>query len=241
MRSLVGLVWALVGAVAGFCVGAAVAVAIAKITDASNREGAVGYFTIALGIIGAIVGIIAGLSLYGRSAPSGQGLAYTGSGALGLAGLVAAIALSIWLTMILREAPLEYNGARADLEMELRFKSTELPAGDVSRWMDIEVQTTKTRPVGTIAWSRKRREGDLTIVPVVQGPLYRAGSRVIVVNVGGRQVEAFTPPMKRTPDPKADWSQWYRPARVDPPYGVVPAQPLQSMFELRYKVRVYGQ
>ncbi|MBC8086028.1 MAG: hypothetical protein H7Z40_02085 [Phycisphaerae bacterium] len=241
MRSLLGLLWALGGAVAGFIAGALVAVAIAKITDASNREGALGYFTIALGIIGAIVGIIGGLTLYGRSAPSGQGVAYTGSGALGLAGLVVVIALGIWMTLNLRESPLQYDGAMANLEMELRFNSRELPAGDVSRWMDVEVQTAKTRPVGTILWSDKRTEGDLTIVPVVQGPLYRSGSRVIVVNVDGRQVEAFTPPMKRTPNPKADWSKWYRPARVDPPYRVVPAAPLQSMFELRYKVRVYGQ
>jgi len=241
MRSLLGLLWALGGAVVGFIAGALIAVAIAKVTDMSNREGAQGYFMIALGLIGAIVGIIAGLTLYGRSAPSGQGVAFTGSGALGVAGLVAVVALSLWAFMNLREAPLEYGGAMADLEMELRFKSAELPKGDVSRWMDVEVHTAKTRPVGTIQWSDKRSEDDLTIVPVVQGPLHRSGGRVIVVTVDGRQVEVFNPSMKRTPNPKADWSEWYRPARVDPPYGVVPPKPLQSMFELRYKIRVYGQ
>jgi MFS family permease len=236
-----GLIWALVGAVSGFVAGAVIAVAIAKVTDMTNREGAQGYFMVGLGLIGAIVGIVAALALYGRSAPSGQGAAYAGSGILGLVGLVAVVALSLWAFMNLREAPLEYGGAMADLQMELRFKSTELPTGDVSRWMDIEVHTAKTRPVGTILWDKKRTEGDLTIVPVVQGPLYRSGGRIIVVNVNERQTEAFNPRMKRTPDPKAGWSEWYRPARVDPPYGVVPEKPLSSIFELRYKISVYGQ
>lgn len=241
MRSLLGLLWALGGAVAGFIAGVIIALVIAKLTDASNREGAQGYFAIALGVIGALVGIVAGLTLYGRSAPSGQGLANAGSGALGIIGLVSVIALAIWAFLNLREAPLQYDGAMANLEMELRFKSTELPAGDVSRWFTVEVQTTNTRPVGTILWDSKRTEGEYSIVPVVQGPLYRSGSRIIVVDIEGRQKEAFMPPMKRTPNPKAGWSEWYRPNRVDPQFGMEPKAPLQPVFELRYQVRPYGQ
>lgn len=82
--------------------------------------------------------------------------------------------------------------------------------------------------------------GLYTAIPVVQGPFYRSGSRVIVVRVGEKQVEAFMPPIKRTPDPKADWSEWYRATAVDPPYGVTPAAPLKPMLELRYRVRKYG-
>lgn len=241
MRGLVGLLWALGGAIAGFIAGVLIALAIAKVTDASNREGAQGYFAIALGLIGALVGVVAGLTVYARSAPRGQGLANVGSGALGLVGLAAVIAIAIWAFLNLREAPLQYDGAMANLEMELRFRNTELPMGDVSRWIDIEVQTANTRPVGTILWDSKRTEGEFTIVPVVQGPLYRSGSRVIVVNIDGGQQEAFMPPMKRTPNPKADWSEWYRPGKVDAPFGVEPKAPLQPVFELRYQVRPYGQ
>ena len=71
--------------------------------------------------------------------------------------------------------------------------------------------------------------------------MYRAGSRVIVVRIAKTQDEAFMPPMKRTPDPNADWSAWYRPNAVDPPYGVVPTKPLRPTFELRYRVRRYGE
>lgn len=242
MRGVVGLLWALGGAAVGFIAGVIVALIIAKVTDASNREGAQGYFAIALGIIGAIVGIIAGLTLYGRSAPAGQGVSYASSGVLGILGLVAAIAITMFAFLKLREKPLEYGNAQANLDMELRFRTTDIPAdAQQTRWLSVEVQTVKTRPVGTELWDQKRVEGEYTILPVVQGPLYRAAGRVIVVSMEGKQKEAFTPPIKRTPNPKAGWSEWYRPRRVDPPWGVEPKEPLKSIVELRYKVSVWGQ
>ncbi|MEP7345350.1 MAG: hypothetical protein ABI877_08785 [Gemmatimonadaceae bacterium] len=241
MRSLIGLLWALGGGVVGLVVGLVGATAFASVTNMTSREGASGYFAVAIGLICAIVGLILGLVMYGRSAPTGQGAAYTGSGALGFVALIAAVALSLWAFMQLRETPLEYNGAMANLEMEFRVRSADLPAASSDNWLNVEVQTAKTRPEGTVIWSAKRTEGEYTIIPVVEGPLYRSGSRMIVVRVGEEQVEVFSPPMKRTPDPKADWSEWYRPRVVDPPYGVVPPTPLKSKLELRYRLKVYGQ
>ena len=241
MRSLVGLLWALGGAIVGLIIGLVGASVFASVTNMSTREGASGYFVIAIGLITAVIGLVAGLVLYGRSAPTGQGAAHTGSGSLGFVVLVAAVALSLWAFLQLREAPLKYNGAMASLELEFRVKSADLPTSSSDRWLNVEVQTTKTRPEGTVIWSSKRDEGEYTIIPVVQGPLYRSGSRMIVVRVGEEQVEVFSPPMKRTPDPKAGWSEWYRPRVVDPPYGVVPPAALKSKLELRYRIRVYGQ
>lgn len=242
MRGVTGLLWALGGAVAGFVVGVLVALVIVRITSMTSREGASGYFTVGLGLVGALGGLVAGLALYGRSAPAGQGLAYGGSGILGVVGLVAVVALSLWAFINLREAPLEYDGAMANLELEFRLKTADLPSAEsASRWLNVEVQTTKTRPEGTVLWSNRRTDGVYTVVPVVQGPLYRAGSRMIVVRIEGRQTEVFSPQMKRTPDPKADWSDWVGPQVVDPPYGEQPASPLTAMLELRYRVRPYGQ
>lgn len=235
-----GLLWALGGAVVGLIAGAAIAIAISAITHASNREGAQGYFMIALGMIGAVIGLIVGLVFYARSAPSGQGVAFIGSGTLGVVGLVGAIAVGIWAFLNLREAPLQYDGAMANLEMEFRVATSALPRDASDRWIDVEVQTSGTRPVGTVLWSSKRAEGAYTIIPVVQGPLYRAGSRFIVARIDGVQTEMFMPPMKRTPNPKANWSEWYAPKSVDPPYGVVPPSPLKAMLEMRYRVRAYG-
>jgi hypothetical protein len=241
MRSLVGLLWALGGGIAGLIVGLVGASVFASVTNMTSREGASGYFVVAIGLIGALIGLILGLVMYGRSAPAGQAGSYTGFGTLGFVGLAAAVAVCIWAFMQLREAPLEYNGALANLELELRIRSADLPASPSDGWMDVEVQTAKTRPAGTVIWSSKRIEGEHTIIPVVQGPLYRSGNRVIVVRVGEEQVEVFSPPMKRTPNPKADWTEWYRPRVVDPPYGVVPPTPPKSKLELRYRVRAYGQ
>jgi len=241
MRSLVGLLWALGGAIAGLIVGLVGASVFAGLTNMTSREGASGYFVVSIGLIGALIGLMVGLVMYGRSAPAGQATAHIGFGALGFVALVAAVAVLLWAFMQLREAPLEYNGAMANLELELRIKSADLPASPSDGWLNVEVQTAKTRPAGTVMWSRKRSEGEYTIIPVVQGPLYRSGSRVIVVRVGEEQVEVFSPPMKRTPDPKADWTEWYRPRVVDPPFGVVPPAPPKSKLELRYRVRVYGQ
>jgi len=233
--------WALGGGIAGLIVGLVGASVFAAATHMTSREGASGYFVVAIGLIGALIGLIVGLVVYGRSAPAGQAAAHIGAGALGLIALVATIAVSLWAFMQLREAPLEYDGAMANLELELRVKSADLPASASDSWLNVEVQTAKTRPEGTVLWSRKRVDGEYTIVPVVQGPLYRSGSRAIVVRVGDEQVEVFSPPMKRTPDPRADWSEWYRPRVVDPPYGAAPATPPKSKLELRYRVRVYGQ
>lgn len=196
---------------------------------------------ILLGLFGTLVGIVSGLLLYGRSAPSGQRAAYTGSGTLGFVALIAALAVSLWAFMQLRQSPLMYDGAMASLEMEFRAKTTDVPTTNAENWLNVEVQTSKTRPEGTVSWSSRRIEGEYTIIPIMQGGLYRSGSRVIVVRVGEQQVEAFIPPMKRTPNPKADWSERYRPRTVDPPYGVTPSAPLKSVLELRYKVSVYGQ
>jgi hypothetical protein len=241
MRGVMGVLWTLGGAIAGLVVGMLVGMAIVKFGNVTSREGAAGYAVIAVAIICAMLGALIGIMLYARSAPSGQGATFAGSAVLGVVALVAAIAFGIWGFMNLREAPIEYAGAQANLELELRVRSSDAPEGTPSSWLDIEVQTAKTRPVGTVLTSSVRTEGEYLIIPVVQGPLYRSGQRVIVVRVGERQVEAFIPKMKRTPDPKADWSEWERPRAVDPPYGVTPPTPLKSMIELRYRVRPYGE
>lgn len=239
-RSLVGLLWALGGGAIGGTIGALVGVAIAKVANVPEREGAAGYVMIAVALIGVVIGVVAGMLLYGRSAPTGQAAAYAGSSVLGMLGLVLAVAFGGWAFMNLRETPAMYGGAQANLEMELRVRTLDAPDADSTGWLNVEVQTTKTRPEGTVLWSDSRVEGDFRIIPVVQGALYRAANRVIVVRIEGRQDEIFIPPMKRMPNPKADWSEWYRPRSVEPPYGVVPPAPLRPILELRYRVRVYG-
>ncbi len=240
MRILPGLFWALVGGVVGFVAFAAGASAFASLTNMSDREGGRGYFMISIGLIGAVIGIITAIVLYARSAPGGQGAWYAGSSVAGLIGLAAVVALSVWTYMQSIEKPLEYGNARANLEMEFRTRTTNIPTTNPEQWLTVEVQTANARPEGEVSWSSRRVDGEHTIIPVVQSQLFRAANRVIVVRIGNQQVESFMPPIKRTPNPKADWSEWYRPRTVDPPYGVTPPAPLEPMLELRYRVRAWG-
>ena len=241
MRALVGLMWAMGGAVAGFVLGALVGMAVAMAMSMPGREGERDYFIFAMGLVGAVIGLIAGLVLYARSAPSGQAVAYVSSGTVGLLSIAAALALSLWAFTALREAPLQYGGSMATLVMEFRVLTTALPADSSGQWLNVEVQTANTRPVGTVLWTKRRTEGLYTVIPVEQDPLSRAANRLIVVRISGLHDETFNPPMKRTPDPKADWSAWYEPTAVDAAYGVVPTAPLTPMLELRYRVRPYAE
>ncbi len=241
MKTLSGLLWALGGGVAGLLAGGMLGMAIARIANMPTREGGAGYFVVFVALAGAVLGLVAGIVLYGRSAPVGEGAAFAGSSVLGIVGVVAVLALGLWAFMNLRETPAMYDGAMATLELELRARVNDLPTDDSTGWLHVEVQTAKTRPEGDVSWSRARTEGAMRIIPVTQGPLVRSGSRVIVVRVKGQHDEIFIPPMKRMPDRKADWSPWYQANTVEPPYGVVPPAPLRAIFDLRYRIKVYGE
>lgn len=241
MRSLTGLLWALGGGVAGAIVGVIAGLLIVNVTNASSRDGASGYLVIGVALVGALIGVVAGIVMYGRSAPAGAAGAFAASSLVGVIGLVGVIALGVWAFLSFREAPATYDGAMADLMLELRLKQTDAPPADSTGWLQIEVQTPNTRPEGIVSWAGVRNDGAYRVIPVTQGPLSRTGSRVIVVRLDGRQIELFSPPMKRRPDPLADWSQWYPATSVAPLDGVVPVSPMRPLIELRYRVRVYGQ
>ncbi|AMW06130.1 hypothetical protein [Gemmatimonas phototrophica] len=241
MRSLFGVIYVLGGAVAGFGVGLGAALLFAKLTNVSSRDGAVGYLTIGVGLVGALVGLAAGMALYARSAPSGQGATYGWSAILGVTTLVGVVVLGAWSWLYLMEKPLEYDGAMATLELELRVDAANVPADTAPPWLQVEVHTSKTRPEGTVRWAAMRTEGPHRIIPVMQNPLMRATGRVIVVQLPGRQTEVFTPPMPRIPDSRADWSAWFRPERVESAAGAESSGSRSSMIELRYRVRRYGE
>jgi hypothetical protein len=241
MRSVTGLLWGLGGGLVGLVVGLLAGLVITRLAGTPSREGESGYVVIGVSLIGAVLGLVGGIVLYGRSAPAGQGASFAGSSVLGVLGLVGAVAAALWAFMALRETPAKYGNAMADLLIELRVPTSAGLPTDSKDWLSVDVQTPSTRPEGSVLWSQARTEGAYRIIPVSQGPLSRTTSRFIVVRIKDRQDEMFSPPMKRLPDPDADWSPWYPPASVDPPYGIVPPAPLRALFELRYRIRVYGR
>ncbi len=240
MRPLTGLMYALGGAAAGLIIGLGGGMLFARLTNMTDREGASGYFMIGVGILGALIGLVVGIVLFVRAAPSGEGTRQLVAAVLGLTALVALVVGGVWSMMQLREAPLMYDGAMATLEMELRLNTADLPANPNTRWLSVEVQTQSTRPEGTPLASRTRVEGAHTIIPVVQQPLFRAGRRTLVVRLEDKQTELYELPMKRTPDPRADWSEWLRPNTVEGASGADSLTSQVAKTEVRFRVRRYG-
>jgi hypothetical protein len=237
MRPFIGLLYALGGAAAGLMLGVGAGMLIVRLANITDREGASGYAILGVGILGALLGLVAGISLFVRSAPPGEGSKQLVGAVLGLTALVLVVLAGVWSMMQLREAPLEYDGAMATLEMELRFKTDDVPSAPDSRWLYVEVQTNSTRPEGTPLHARAREEDGHTIIPVVQQPLFRAGKRTLVVRINDRHTERYDLPMMRTPDPRADWSAWLRPSAAE---GASGDSMLSAMTEARYRVRRYG-
>ena len=229
------------GAAGGFLVAALLAALFARVTNASTREGTVGYLVIAVGILGAIAGTILGVFLFARSAPEGEGMKLAASAVFGLVGLVALAALAVWGWTSAREAPAQYGNTLATLELEFRVMRPDAPEGPPSGWLDVEVQTATTRPPGLVLSDGVREEGDWIVVPAIQNPLYRSSSRVVVARVADRHVEVFSPRWKAKPDPGADWSPWSTP-RLAERTGTAAGdgETVRPILELRYRVRLYG-
>jgi MFS family permease len=242
MNSLLGLLWALGGMVLGFGAFAAGAALFASWTNASNREGAVGYFVIGLGLVGAVLGLIAGLVWYARTAPGGDKLRQLGQGTVGLAVFAAVVAAAVWAWAQSHETPVIYDGnTQADLLLEFRVAAASVPTGTARQWLNVEVTTAKTRPVALVLQDEVREEEAQLIVPAVQGPLIRAGNRLVVARLSlptGERQEVFMPKMPRRPDPKA-WSDWLSPRTV---FDVrTETEGGAALLQMRWRVRLYGE
>lgn len=240
---MIGLLWGLGGMVLGFGLFAVAASLYAQATHASNREGAVGYFVIALGVIGALLGLVAGLAWYARSAPAGEGLRQFGQGVLGLAVFAAVVVAAGWAWLQSRELPVIYNGnAQASLLLEFRALAASAPGEPARQWLNVEVTTANTRPVALVLQDEVRRDGEHLVVPAVQGPLIRSGNRLVVARLtlpGGERHEVFMPSMPRRPDPKAGWSDWVSPRQVfDVQSGETGGQ---ALLQMRWRLRLYGE
>lgn len=243
MKAVIGLLWALGGMVLGSVLFALGASLYAQATHASNREGAVGYFVVALGLIGGLLGLVAGLIWFARSAPAGEAMRQLGLGVLGLLALVAVLAAAVWAWVQTREVPVTYDGnTQASLLLEFRAQAASMPAGPVRQWLDVEVNTANTRPVALVLQDEVRHEGTQLVVPAVQGPLIRAGNRLVVARLklpGGERHEVFMPKMPRRPDPRADWSEWVSPREV---FDVTSGQSgAPALLQMRWRLRLYGE
>lgn len=242
MKLLIGLIWALGGAVVGAVVCGLAAMAYAQWTDMTNREGAAGFFMVGMGLLGGLAGLVIGLVLFARGAAPGHGLGQFGQGVLGLAAFGALVAAAVWGWMQMRETPVMVGDAQVQLMLELRLPQPAAPAAPVRDWLSVEVNTADTRAEALLQADRVRLEDGFMVIPALQGPLIRAGNRLVVARLrlpGGARDELFTPLIPRTPGAHTDWSGWTAPGPLYDERGERLAAP--AVLGLRWRVRVYGQ
>jgi len=243
MKAWMGLWWALGGMTLGFVVFAAGAALFAQATQMTTREGASGYFMIGMGLIGGLLGLLGGLVWFALRAPTGGGWQQFGQGVLGLAAFAAVLGAAIWAWVYTREGPALYHGkTQANLLLEFRIAAAAVPAGEARQWLDVEVTTARTRPVALVLQDQVRSDGEHQVVPAVQGPLLRAGQRLVVARIAlpsGERHEVFMPRMPRQPDPRADWSDWISPREV---FDVrTERSGLPPLLQMRWRLRLYGE
>lgn len=242
MKLLMGLIWALGGAASGTVVLGLAGAAYANLTNMTSREGAAGFFIVGMALLGGLLGLGVGLVLYARGAEPGAWAMRLGQGTLGVVLLVALLAAAVWGWMQLRESPVMIGNAQVQLMLEFRVAQAHAPAKGLRDWLDVEVNTSSTRIPALLLPDDARQEAGQWVIPALQGPLIRAGNRLVVARIRGPEGsrdELFSPGMPRTPDPKAGWSPWAAPGQIFDTQG----QPLRSppLLEMRWRVRVYGQ
>lgn len=243
MKSLVGLLWGLGGAALGFVLFAFGAALFAQLSHMTSREGASGYFMMALGLIGGVLGLVVGLAWFGLRAPTGHGWGQFSHGVLGLAGFAVLLGAAGWAWVYTREGPALYDGnTQANLLLEFRIAAESAPVEAARRWLNVEVTTANTRPVALVLQDQVRHEAQHLVVPAVQGPLLRSGQRLVVARLalpGGERHEVFMPRMARQPDPRAGWSEWLAPREV---FDVATDRSgLPPLLQMRWRLQLYGE
>lgn len=175
------LIFALLGGIAGACasflLGVGIGALLASTLGISSFEGASGYFTIAIGLIGGVIGLIAGIVLVlrikgGYRRPG----AILGRTALVLGGLAALVFIGIQI----RLATLEHfpGNIVPQLHFEIR-----LPTGASEpqrRGIDFEMQAGSQRSGGQFKDPWLRRDGERYVLSGFV-PLYTRTSRRILV------------------------------------------------------------
>lgn len=242
MKLLLGLLWALGGAVVGTVALGLAAAAYAQLSNMSSREGASGYFIVAMALLGALLGLVVGLVLFARGAAPGAWGARLAQGVLGVALLLALLAAATWGWMQLRESPVIIDNAQVQLMLEFRLAQAAAPATAPNEWLEVEVNTSSTRIPALLLAGDVRKEASHVVIPALQGPLIRTRNRLVVARVrapAGAHDELFSPRMPRTPDPQADWSAWAAPGQVFDERGEPSRAP--PLLEMRWRVRRYGQ
>jgi hypothetical protein len=233
MIYVIALLAGLLGAGLGAALGLALGFALAAILDISSFEGAAGYFVVGIALIGALIGLPAGIVVALRLKGS-RGFAATGGRTLAVLGIVAAlVAAGIGYRLATVE---HFSGGNPTMEFEIR-----LPAGMAAperKAIDFEMQAGSQRSGGLFKDNWMRREDNRVVLSGLV-PLYtRTSSRILVVTLPGQPKLLFQIGLSANPKPSTDYGAWQRVSYLDDrKQDSQPRKPkADENFEIRLKV-----
>jgi len=187
-------------------------------------------------VAGLIGGIWLGLRLGGKR-PVGQTLKHAGIAVLAIVALAGA-GLAIQYYSVPHR--LEYDGAGASLEFELRVPVTfALPADPAA--IDVTLDTADSRLMAVWLDPPMRRDGDWQILSGTVELYDRTSKRLLVFQFPDGRDRIFRPALAAKPDPEQGWSEWRQVDLIGLPNQPQTVKPgPDDPLELRYRVRVWG-
>lgn len=237
---------AVIGGIAGLLIGYLGAAFLSGIVmgwyGVSDFEGQRGMAAmLAFGPLGGLLGLFGGIWLglrLGGKLPAGKALRRAGIALLAIVAIAAA-ALSIQYHSVPHR--LEYDGAGASLEFELRAPAGFALPADPSA-IDVTLDTDLNQQPATWHDPELRQEGAWQILSGTAELYFRTSRRLLVFRFPGGRDRIFQPDLAATPDPDQGWSDWRGVDFVglpDRPQTVKPGA--EDPLELRYRVRVWGR
>ena len=234
----IALIGGLIGIVAGFIAGAFAGSLIATATHMSTFEGAAGYFAVLIGLLGAAVGLFAGVwiafRITGKRAGLGGVMVY---GALSLGAVIACSAGVIWL-MLFFDSTLNRGSAKPQALFEIRMSPGTKLADDRS---DVEIELNTDQNSAYAYKSKKEYQYNDGDRPVVSGGVdlaFRSSSRIIVLKRKDEPDLLFRLNLSGKPghtDAFGPWQpiDWVAEAGAQQPRKATAA----DKYEIRYRVR----
>lgn len=202
----------------------------------TSREGASGYFVIAMALLGAIGGVILG-TIVARLMPSAGNAPFLK--ALGAAALaIFAVLLVIGsVSRLLAHVPPRIDGESLFLDVEFRFPPgmTNPPAADtVASTIELRAliggSLLREDNKAPLWKDRSRQEDGRWILPGAVPVTTERGRRVLTIQITPKESVSFGVPLPRRPGRKyLEWSDWLPRQR---PGGEPPATPYSYRFRV---------
>jgi hypothetical protein len=237
-------VFALLAAIVGGAIGAALGISIAGIAapmlGISSFEGASGYFAVFIGgPIGGLLGLVLGAVLVLRKR------GHTGFGAISgrlgvvLAGVVAVAAAAVGF-LYLSQDIVNPNGSPPQLAFEIRLPAGAVPPSGDER--PIQLETSKNRMPALMQREAMRDDGGRRILVGAVEMYYRTSSRLLTMTMPDKTDVLFDIKLPGVPKHAPQFSDWQRAAYIGEPGKTQTRRATTAdNYEIRYRATWPGE